>query len=322
MPRTSSPSKRWRHRLVLGLGSVVLTLGVAEWALGRVVPSAVWSALYRTASDPRLGFELIPGADVEFEGITIKIPATRVRVSAQGLRGTDVVVPKPAGRKRLACVGDSVAFGWGVRETESYCAVLASTLGTDWEALNLGVPGYGAAQKLAQLELKALPLQPDLVLVQFDQNDRDPPDTQADDDSVWAWLVDHSAIARFVHIRLRQSAAGGEPEGESGKEGPVAPFDGEAEAHTAFEAMTALLRRRGVPLVVFMRVTEQETALVKRLVGLDVPVVDVGPALRGDARYGPAISPEALEIQGDGHPTAEGHRRIAAAVLPVLRQRL
>ena len=298
---------------------------MAAWSLrpsgpfGRLVPSAVWSALYRTASDPRLGFELIPGADVEFEGITIKIPATRVRVSSQGLRGADVLVPKPAGRRRLACVGDSVAFGWGVREAESYCAVLASTLGPEWEPLNLGVPGYGAAQKLAQLELKALPLEPDLVLVQLDQNDRDPPDTQADGDSVWAWLVDRSAIARFIHIRLRQSAAGSEPEGEGSGDGPVAPFDGEAEALAAFETMTSLLRERRIPLVVFMRVTEQESALVARLAALEVPVVDVGPALRGDARFGPAVSPEALEIQGDGHPTAEGHRRIAAALLPALK---
>lgn len=93
----------------------------------------------------------------------------------------------------------------------------------------------------------------------------------------------------------------------------------QAGALAAFESMNTALRVRGIPLVEFMRVTEQETTLVTRLAALEVPVVDVGPALRGDLRFGPPVDPEAVEIHGDGHPTAEGHRRIAAALLPAPR---
>jgi len=306
-----------RHRVALGLAGVLAALVLAEWGLHYVVPSSVYSDLHQAAADPRLGFELRPLADVEFDGITVRIPATRVRVSSQGLRGPEVVVPKPAGVLRLACVGDSVAFGWGVREAETYCAVLAATLGPAWEPLNLGVPGYGAIQKQLRFEGRGLPLQPDLVVFQFDQNDRDPPDLQADDDSLWAWLVDHSALARFIYIRSRLSQSGG-PSEDTGSTDP--PFDGEAETIRAFNLMASLGKTNGIPVVVMMNVTGGEKNLVAHITSLAVPVVDIGPALRGDARYGAAVAPGELEIRGDGHPTAEGHRRIAAALLPVVQQ--
>lgn len=305
----------WRIRLLLISGSLVVSFGVAELILRRVVPTTTHDELIQRSADPELVFELRPGADLWFDGVTLKIPATHVRVSSQGTRGPELVTPKPAGKRRLVCIGDSVAFGWGVGEQQSTCAVLASTLGPEWEPVNLGVPGYGAAQKRRQLELRGLPLQPDLVLAQFDQNDRDPPDPQAEDDSVWAWMVDHSAVFRFVHIHafLSRDDSG---DGEGGGPEDSAPaFDGEAAVRTEFANLALRCQSAGVPLVVVLRATEQDGPFVASLTDAGVPVVDVGPALRG-------APPEVLEIPGDGHPTAEGHRRMAAAVLPAVRAAL
>ncbi len=295
----------WRGRALLAFGGLALALGVSELVLRQLVPTTSHDDWVQTSSDPELGFELRPGADLEFDGVTIKIPATHVRVSSQGARGPELALQKPPGVRRLVCIGDSVAFGWGVGENQTQCAVLAATLGPKWEVVNLAVPGYGAAQKRRQLELRGLAFQPDVVLVQFDQNDRDPPDPQAGSDSIWAWLVDRSAVFRFVHIQLFLN----------GGDGPEAPptFDGEAEVVREFSRMGAICAEADVPVVVTLRATDSDSAFIGALRERGIPVVDVGPALRGG-------DPAALEIPGDGHPTAEGHRRAAAAALAAVKQ--
>lgn len=106
-----------------------------------------------------------------------------VTTNSRGFRGREVDMPKPAGRIRIVALGDSVTFGWGVNDADTFCSQLERDLraqhpGVDLEVVNLGVPGYATRQEVALLKRNLAELQPDVVLVGFYTNDL--PDTLDD----------------------------------------------------------------------------------------------------------------------------------------------
>jgi lysophospholipase L1-like esterase len=127
----------------------------------------------RRSDDPRLGFELRPGgvarAEVEY------------RINAQGLRGPEVTVAKPADTRRVVVLGDSIAFGYWVAEADAFPRQLEAMLneargtGPRVEVLNFAVPGYNLDQEIEALRAKALAFSPDLVVVAFCLNDLEGP---------------------------------------------------------------------------------------------------------------------------------------------------
>ena len=79
------------------------------------------------------------------------------------LRGGD---PAPrASRFRILCIGDSVTFGWGVEEGESWPRRLEAELADRVEVVNAGVPGLGLNGIGAYLSRVAPQFSPDGVLV-------------------------------------------------------------------------------------------------------------------------------------------------------------
>jgi len=112
-----------------------------------------------------------------------------VNTNSLGFRGREIAVPKPKGRVRVVAVGDSVTFGFGVNDNETFCSQVeqllkASTPGVDIEVLNLAVPGYDTRQEIGLLKRNVSALQPDLVLVGFYTNDV--PDALTEKDSLTA----------------------------------------------------------------------------------------------------------------------------------------
>jgi lysophospholipase L1-like esterase len=99
-----------------------------------------------------------------------------VTVNSAGFRGSDIALPKPAGRFRIAVLGDSVTIGMGVADEEAYPAQLERLLhtrfpGRDLDVVNLGVPGYDTRQEVGLLRRNLSRLMPDMVLVGFYTND-------------------------------------------------------------------------------------------------------------------------------------------------------
>lgn len=124
-----------------------------------------------------------PPADLRpnFETVYSGVP---VRTNAEGLRGGPLL-PRDPGRMRVAIVGDSFAFGSGVREEHTLAAQLEAALlelGQPAEVLNFGVPGYNATDAVQVAIERALPLEPDAVVYLFFANDVDPPLPRADPD--------------------------------------------------------------------------------------------------------------------------------------------
>jgi hypothetical protein len=100
----------------------------------QVFPS---NGTYRLSSDPRLGYELVPGSR---DGESF--------ISADGLRDATFARNKPDGTFRVAVIGDSVAFGYRVRQSEAMPKVLERLLNefrpggaARYEVMNFGVEG-------------------------------------------------------------------------------------------------------------------------------------------------------------------------------------
>ena len=90
-----------------------------------------------------------------------------------GFRDRDVARRKPAGR-RIAVLGDSFTYGWGLSAEQSWPKVLEGRLrsgGLEVEVANLGLPGAGPAE-YAELAPRALALlHPDMLIVAILQAD-------------------------------------------------------------------------------------------------------------------------------------------------------
>lgn len=94
--------------------------------------------------------------------------------NSQGFRGmNEYSLQKPPDVYRVAVLGDSVALGHGVGDSETFAAVLDRRLSEvrPTEVINMGVSGFGTAEELIQLQRVGLAYQPDLVILTYFQND-------------------------------------------------------------------------------------------------------------------------------------------------------
>lgn len=86
-----------------------------------------------------------------------------VRINDAGFRGPAAGTVAP-GQRRVLLLGDSLTFGTGVEDGETFATQLAS-LAPSLAPLNLGVSGYGTDQELLLLERYGLSLDPAIVVL-------------------------------------------------------------------------------------------------------------------------------------------------------------
>jgi lysophospholipase L1-like esterase len=138
---------------------------VARLYLPAPLPWQFPQPLYR--SDARLIFALRPNQ----RAFTADKPAT---INARGLRGPLIPFERNAGTFRILLLGDSIAFGYGVAESETVAARLAIRLdhrGLATEVINAGVPSYNVEQEVAYLAAEGTGYQPDWVVLGVCWND-------------------------------------------------------------------------------------------------------------------------------------------------------
>ncbi len=89
------------------------------------------------------------------------------------MRGPESAPEKLAGTYRVLGIGDSSAFGTGVREQDTFLRRLERSLNAGaaglrrYEVLNAGTPGEDTPDEVLSLEHRWLGLDPDLVLIVF-----------------------------------------------------------------------------------------------------------------------------------------------------------
>jgi hypothetical protein len=122
--------------------------------------------LYR--NDPDVGWVCTPNIDERFS-----LPGSfdvRVVCNSKGLRDAEKDYAKPAGIRRIAVLGDSFVWGYGVENQEMVSTVLQNLI-PDTETLNFGVKGYSTVQEVLRFETEALRYEPVLTLLFFCWND-------------------------------------------------------------------------------------------------------------------------------------------------------
>ncbi|MGH7483827.1 MAG: SGNH/GDSL hydrolase family protein [Longimicrobiales bacterium] len=100
----------------------------------------------------------------------------RVRINADGQRDDERHAPgSTPDVYRIALLGDSFVFGYGVADSAVVSEVLERRLnsraGTRFEILNFGVPGFGQAEELLQYRHEIRDYRPDAVVLFYYNND-------------------------------------------------------------------------------------------------------------------------------------------------------
>lgn len=288
-PGVSLRARRWRllsGSLLLSLLALEILLRVHELVAASegqpldvllersaaVAPAAGVRArslrgLVRASADADVVYELKPGLEAVFKGRPL-------RVNALGLRGGDVTEAKPPGTLRIVGLGDSVMFGWGVAEEETYLALLRECANRGGaarppvEVLNFAVPGYNTWMEVAAFRRKAVRFAPDLVILHMTGNDLDLPGFMLEQPPAGGW--ERLAIVRYARRafgfldkappllsppEVRRLAAGRGP----AIEGRYARMVGKQAVAQALERLATTIAGLGdLPILVLVLAEERE----------------------------------------------------------------
>ena len=135
-----------------------LELG-ARWALrGEADGAGASGGIYDGhVYSERLGWEPRPGARFLIDG-------AQTSINSFGYRGAQLPREPQPGHIRVVLLGDSVAFGYGVADDQTFGHLLDPQR-RRFEAVNLAVPGYGVDQSLLRYELSGTQWHPHVVLL-------------------------------------------------------------------------------------------------------------------------------------------------------------
>jgi lysophospholipase L1-like esterase len=167
--------------LLLALNLVVLALadlGVRLLLLPRVAHNDIF-----VVHDPWLGWKLRRDWTID-RRIPLHDYVSHETSNRLGFRGPVYPLERPAGTRRIVCLGDSHTEGYTVNDGETWPERMERALNDAASASNpprdptqvmaFGVGGYATDQEYMAWLHEARPFRPDLVLLQFCSND--PPD--------------------------------------------------------------------------------------------------------------------------------------------------
>lgn len=130
--------------------------------------------IYRPSSFPNLGCELTPGAKVLEENIE-GFPVTYL-INLSGFRDitNGAWTQWKSDDLKVVFIGDSVTYGSGVEFEDTYSNVVElffAKKGLPVRTINLGISGFDTLQYFAILKNKAIPLNPDIIILGYFLND-------------------------------------------------------------------------------------------------------------------------------------------------------
>jgi len=219
---------------LLFFGGIEVTLRVTR--LQTVKPNP--PQIYRVSESQRISYELIPN-------ISRKAYRQTVTTNSLGFRSAEL----DPGKETTVVLGDSIAFGYGIKDGETLAAQLQEQI-PEYNFLNTAAPGYHLGMQTAIYEKKLQDLDPVMLILVFHPNDFDvqtgwldetgiirAPDWQPTDPECSpvnqgllnylpgkCWLDLHSAfykaVKKYVNMRYANEALTDEREKEATKPQP------------------------------------------------------------------------------------------------------
>lgn len=291
--------------------------------------------LIRLSSNDRIIYEFIPDISATFEG-------QRININAEGFRGVSRAFAKPCRTLRMLGIGDSVMFGWGIAEGETYLERLARLLNADasagytWETINTAVPGYNTAMEVETLLRKGLAYAPDLVIVGYVSNDLALPNFIRERENYFtlrksfalAYLLPRLGM-RYERLRrgMVQAAPSLDSDGFESNPSRVPPeykeLVGIEGFRRAMSTLVAASRERGFKVVAFTHSAFPES--VRGVMSeLGIPSVEGGPRVGAYMeKHGITDWRGSVLVVGteDPHPSRVGHELAAETLHEFLGQR-
>ncbi len=178
-------SSNFKRRILVSVASVLVTLAVLEIGLRTVHlihhraeksgafygPNPQSSLYHQISSIPGLDYEMALNRKLELTGIPIE-------TNQYGMRQSEKVSQESDSPCRIAALGDSYTFGFGVREEQAYPQVLEKLLrkssvsaACEFEVLNFGVLGYSSYDEALMLRYRAVNFNPRVVILGYVLND-------------------------------------------------------------------------------------------------------------------------------------------------------
>ncbi|MBN1669482.1 MAG: SGNH/GDSL hydrolase family protein [Kiritimatiellae bacterium] len=267
-----------------------------------------------------------------FESKGVRTEVAPFRINNLGNRGADMPARKPPGARRIVFLGDSITFGYYVKEEDTFVARVGRELtaqapdGVTIEVVNAGVSSLNVQNILEHLRQRALAWSPDLVVWSFYVNDIH--DTGGQEADVlfpvrrngWLRPLRSLALGRFLDACLVATESGARMSMET--EDPVTR-EVERDWQNAQQAILEakkLLAAQGASLIVavfpsgiqFARpwtVPRYQSRLARMCRAHGVPCIDLLPALERAGAVGE------LYYGGDLiHPNHRGHAVAASEI--------
>jgi len=278
---------------------------------------------FQKSDNPELGFDFIPNTEGYLSG-------KKVKINSQGLRDIDYPINKPKNTYRIAVIGDSITFGYGVDVNESYPEILEEILNSkskiNIEVLNFGVPGYTGIQEFYILENKVLKYDPDLIIIGHYLNDPD---------EIWdlfesaskiptpikTFLDERSYFYRWVQKKVnRIKNKAGVTKFTTYKKLYETDSDYWINHKLRFQEMSKISEEKGIPILVVLLpdwenlddtyLYKDETKLLNTtIIESGLFSLDIFPEIKG-------LNSEEYKINQEdlAHPNYKGHKLIAEII--------
>jgi lysophospholipase L1-like esterase len=171
MPKNKFSSvfaKQWKVEYFLPFVVILvfaLLIVCFEWGIHKRWPDLIFpESEHRdldifSVFDPRLGRSNRINFSHQFQG-------TIVSINKNGLRDKYTPYENKNHRKRILVLGDSIVWGYGVNDGETFSDFLESKF-SDTDVINMSITGYGTGEEMMLLQYEGLRYNPDMVILVF-----------------------------------------------------------------------------------------------------------------------------------------------------------
>lgn len=277
--------------------------------------------MIRVSRNPDIIYELIADMSVKFMGGIVTTGSDGFRITPGSSNATNSLC--------IIGLGDSVMFGWGVNDEETYFSGICRQLNTEQpgqpvKGINMSVPGYNTVMEVETLRAKGLRYNPGLVMIHFVENDLWLPNFICTETPASELTSSHllSAISRGLGGGLRTEPFASLVDSNDSVPAKYRNMVGEKAYLAAMKELGVLSRQHGFKVVIITN-WDAPPFLWEAAKESGFPIIELGPTIEAYCRNR-AIK----EYQGsvltvskrDPHYSALAHELACRTILAFLKE--